>query len=167
MTEPKYIKEEVRDYLSYDEHTGNLAWIKKTGSKTVIGNTAGWYNKEHGHFYVTVNGTTYTAHRVAWYLKTGVQPPMFIDHHDGDGANNKWDNLRLADKSTNGFNRGKQSNNKSGYKGVSWSKHNSKWRAYINKQGKQHHLGYFDDPEEAHIVYCNKAHELHGNFAHH
>ena len=40
-------------------------------------------------------------------------------------------------------------NNTSGVKGVSWSKQKQKWEAYIKFQGKQFHLGLFDDIEEA------------------
>lgn len=38
-----------------------------------------------------------------------------------------------------------QKNNTSGYKGVSWSKTNSKWQARIQFQGKSYFLGYYDD----------------------
>lgn len=33
--------------------------------------------------------------------------------------------------------------------GVCWSNTANKWRAYINLEGKQKHLGYFDDIEDA------------------
>ena len=33
--------------------------------------------------------------------------------------------------------------------GVCWSNTSNKWRAYINIDGKQKHLGYFDDIEDA------------------
>lgn len=33
--------------------------------------------------------------------------------------------------------------------GVCWSNANNKWKAYINIDGKQKHLGYFDDIEDA------------------
>lgn len=33
--------------------------------------------------------------------------------------------------------------------GVCWSNTASKWRAYINLEGKQKHLGYFDNIEDA------------------
>lgn len=41
------------------------------------------------------------------------------------------------------------SNNTSGVKGVSWYKQSQKWMAKINFKGKQHHLGYFVDKQEA------------------
>ena len=47
------------------------------------------------------------------------------------------------------------------YKGVSWHKNLQKWRAYIFLNGKQKHLGLFEDEEEAHLTYKNaKNHQL-------
>ena len=45
--------------------------------------------------------------------------------------------------------RKKQSNNTSGTKGVHWDKSSRKWRASIQFQGKQHHLGRFDNKQDA------------------
>lgn len=39
--------------------------------------------------------------------------------------------------------------NTSGYKGVCWDSRRKKWRSYINLAGKQKHLGFYDDKEEA------------------
>lgn len=43
----------------------------------------------------------------------------------------------------------KSSRNTSGHKGVSWEKRSGKWHAYIGIKGKNKHLGYFDDLEDA------------------
>jgi len=43
----------------------------------------------------------------------------------------------------------KRKNNTSGIKGVSWSKRDRKWVAYISFQQKQIHLGCFDKLEDA------------------
>lgn len=40
-------------------------------------------------------------------------------------------------------------NNTSGYKGVTWDKHNKKWKAFIYFQNKRIHLGNFKDKNEA------------------
>ena len=89
------------------------------------------------------------------------EPEGVIDHINGNPLDNCRQNLRVCTNQQNLFNRGKNSNNKSGYKGVSWNKQEQKWRAKIN--GK--HLGYFDSAEEAHRVYVRSAQELHGEYA--
>ena len=61
-------------------------------------------------------------------------------------------------------NRGKQINNKSGYKGISFNKPANKYQATIRINGNLKHLGYFETAEEASKVYEAKAKEIHGNF---
>jgi hypothetical protein len=79
-------------------------------------------------------------------------------------ADNRMSNLRNATQSENGFNRGIYSNNRSSYKGVSYNKQAKKWRAYCSVNGKQNHLGLFDNAEAASIAYQNFASEKHGVF---
>lgn len=87
-----------------------------------------------------------------------------IDHVNGNGLDNRRENLRLATRSENCANRGKQSNNKSGYKGVHWNNEKQKWVAFIGFKRKKFYLGQYDTPEEAYEAYCEKAIELHGKF---
>ena len=167
MNDIKPIPEEIKEYLAYDEYTGLLTWIKKSSkhSRTPIGSTVG-YSKTGGYLRVTFKNIEYQIHRVAWFLKTGNQPPNEIDHHDKDKGNNVWTNLREATHSQNEHNKGKLKNNTSGYKGVTFNTVMNKWSARIGINGERVHIGYFDDPKEAHLAYCNKADELHRNFAH-
>jgi hypothetical protein len=46
------------------------------------------------------------------------------------------------------------------YRGVCWNKRETKWKAGIGYDGKQHHLGYFEDEEEAAWAY-DKAATMH------
>ena len=57
-----------------------------------------------------------------------------------------------------------QSNNTSGYKGVSWHNGNSKWYARIMFQGKTYSLGYYTDIEQAISVRKAAEKELHVDF---
>ena len=81
----------------------------------------------------------------------GIDPlEKLVDHIDGDKSNNKINNLRLASKSENGRNRvNLPSNNTSGVIGVCWDKKAKKWKAFIMINGKQKHLGYFINIEDA------------------
>lgn len=52
--------------------------------------------------------------------------------------------------------------NTSGYNGVSFRKHGSKWTARLTHGGRRLYLGYFASAEEAHAAIMQKAAELHG-----
>ena len=55
--------------------------------------------------------------------------------------------------------------NTSGYRGVSWHKHNRKWCATISRHGKNRTLGYFDNPIQAARAYDKAAREQCGQGA--
>lgn len=157
--------DQVSRLLSYDPITGILTWLDDC-HKHKLGQIAG-YKAKHGYIVVNLfaNGkrSGYYAHRIAWLLVTGEWPSKHIDHIDMDGTNNKWNNLRLATRTQNKGNMQAYKNNSSGYKGViRW---NGKWRAKVQKNGKQVHAGTFDTPEQASEAYLKKARELYGEFA--
>jgi hypothetical protein len=52
----------------------------------------------------------------------------------------------------------------SNYRGVYWDKNNN-WKASINYDGKQHHLGSFENEEEAARAYDRAARAHHGEKA--
>jgi hypothetical protein len=90
--------------------------------------------------------------------------PEFVDHIDRNRANDRWSNLWVCTRSQNQYNRTKQSNNKSGFKGVFWNTQRQKWQAKIGYQRRYKHLGFFDDPEEASMTYRRAAERLHAEF---
>lgn len=87
------------------------------------------------------------------------------DHINHDTLDNRRSNLRVATREQNMQNRRKQSNNTSGYKGVSWHKTRSRWQARIAANNKNYFLGFFDNAEEAARAYDTAAQEFHGEFA--
>jgi hypothetical protein len=88
-----------------------------------------------------------------------------IDHVDGNGLNNQRSNLRVATQSENGGNRGRNRNNKSGYKGVCWDATRQKWLAALKHRGRQVLHKRFDDPKEAARAYNDAALKHFGAFA--
>lgn len=91
------------------------------------------------------------------------QPGTVIDHANGDGLDNRRENLRVATKSQNAANVGKLSTNTTGLKGV--SKKGQKFRSFVHKDGKTIYLGSFDTKEEAACKYDREAKKLFGQFA--
>lgn len=87
-----------------------------------------------------------------------------IDHINGDTWDNRMENLRWMDHSSNSHHANPDRLNRTGYKGV--YTRGKRWGARINKDKKTYYLGYFDSPEEAHKAYCSKAKELYGEYAH-
>ena len=91
---------------------------------------------------------------------------LSVDHINGDGLDNRRCNLRVANQQQNMMNRRKGSKQTSSkYKGVYRKKHTHLWRAHIQYNRKDIHIGYFKDEEDAARAYDQKAIELFKEFA--
>lgn len=88
-----------------------------------------------------------------------------VDHYNGDGLDNRRENLRVCTVAQNMANQRLSRANKSGYKGVSWNKEKRKWVAKIKANGEQKQLGRFHTKEEAATAYNHAAISLFGEYA--
>jgi hypothetical protein len=160
----------LRDILDYDMDTGLFWWKdrddlpKRCRQAINNGAPAGCLNKHTGYIYVGIAGKTYLASRLAYFYVTGYWPQE-IDHKNRNPADNRWDNLRDAVRSTNMGNTARYSNNTSGFKGAYFVKGKKRWKAMICINRKNIHLGYFDTAELAHEAYCYAAKRERGEFA--
>jgi hypothetical protein len=126
--------------------------------------------KAEGSWYASPGGRTFYAYHK--YHHGGVQRSILmhtfltgwkcVDHANGNGLDNRRENLRLADASLNAMNRGLPSNNTSGYKGV--TRNGNRWIAQIHP-GRHLHLGTFATPQEAARAYDAAAIHHFGEFA--
>lgn len=148
----------LRSLLQYDPETGLFTWIRVASpqSRVSVGDIAGCVDSR-GYVVITIGGRQYRAHRLAWLWINGAWPSSEIDHIDVNPSNNRWANLRLASPSTNGANKRRSSNNKSGFKGVSFHARDRKWRSQICVAGHRIHLGDFATAEAAHAAYIAAA----------
>lgn len=106
-------------------------------------------------------------HAFLWRL-WGMPTAPEIDHRDGDGLNNRRDNLRAATSSQQKQNTRRRSDNTSGFKGVSRAGRNrDRWRASIQVDGRQTQLGTFSDPAAAADAYAMAAAKNFGEFRRH
>lgn len=83
---PSY--ERLRELLYYVPKEG-IFYSMKTNKQ--IGSTK---NSRVPYILVGIDGKQYYGHRLAWLYMTGEEPKDIVDHKDGNGLNNKWENLR-------------------------------------------------------------------------
>ena len=152
--------ERVLKRLHYDPITGIFTWRVSPGGKAKAGDVAGYLNG--GYVKITLYGSTYSAHRLAWAYVTGDWPDGEVDHWNGVRHDNRWTNLRDVTHRANCENkRSANTRNKLGVLGVSKHHRSERYRASINVGGKITRLGWFDTPELAHQAYVTAKRELH------
>lgn len=167
----------VREVFDLDPSTGTLTWRPRLLRDGDLGRTDRTWNSKfagkpvaerrhrHGHLQIGIGGKNYMAHRIIWMHYYGAEPNGNIDHINGVPDDNRIENLRLATQSENLCNARRRTDNTSGRKGVSWSRREQKWYAYINKNQKMIGLGRFATFEEACAARSNAEVSLHGEFA--
>lgn len=90
---------------------------------------------------------------------------IVVDHINHNGLDNRKSNLRICTSGQNTCNCLTSKNNKSGHKGVYWSKERKKWCAQISINNKTKGLGRYDTIEEAIEAREKAAKEYYGEFA--
>lgn len=141
------------EVFQYNE--GCLYWKNRLNNKR-----AGYFSGNY--FQVRFETKAYYVHKIIYEMFNGAFAGA-VDHVDQDKTNNLISNLRLATKSQNEANTKIRCTNTSGYKGV--TKFDTRWRAKIDFNKQQIHIGIFDTKEKAAEAYNQKALELFGDFA--
>jgi len=104
-----------------------------------------------------------------YHLLVEVEKGKVIDHINGNGLDNRKENLRLATASQNQYNGRTRVDNPHGYRGVYYAKRcpNNPWYTKIqaNKGETKITKGNFSTKEEAAETYDKLAVSLHGEFA--
>lgn len=174
--------EVLRQLLRYEPETGKLFWLPRQVEMFTASSSAsakyhcdGWNKRFAGKEAFTADdglgyrqgaifGRLFRAHRVIMALQNGEWPKNSVDHVDGDTANNRAKNLRLATAGENAQNRRIRSDNRSGFKGVHRSWTGKAWYSQIKVGGKVYNLGTFRCPTGAAIAYARASKKLHGSF---
>lgn len=159
-TERSSLIQRVAEMIDYDPHTGKLTWKRRDVY------VRGWSNKRageecgklrNGYRVIEVRfgdgvRLRVMAHRLAWFIHCGRLPNGEIDHVNRDRSDNRACNLREVSSSMNKRNKSRMSNNKSGVTGVCWDKCRKKWAAQVRMEGRNHHLGRFDNLIDADLA---------------
>ncbi len=170
MTEARKAKETeaakslVLSSLTYDPETGIFRWIAAGNNTRGIGTIAGYLHPS-GYRYIKICQVRFSCQRLAWLFHTGQWPKENMDHINTIRSDNRIANLREASNSQNNFNSAMKPNNTTGFKGVSLSSRDGKYRAQIAAHGKRILIGVFDDAKSAAEAYNNEAMKLHGEYA--
>lgn len=127
--------------------------VPKSTGKTGVG----WYAKRMGR-----KGTDEPRNVYMHRAITGVGASQEVDHRDGDGLNNRRQNLRPASRAQNCANTRRPT---ASFRGVSWDKAGCKWRASIQVSGRRYGLGAYKDPVDAALAYDEAARRLWAEFA--
>ena len=150
--------DEVRAALDYSEDTGQFRWKYNVANHKRAGKIAG--GLDNGYWVIGINKRHYGAHRLAWVITKGHWPELFIDHINGDRADNRFCNLREASPLINQQNQRRANiRNKTGLLGVSVQR--KKFAAVIQVGGRQLTVGLFDSPEQAHQAYVEAKRKHH------
>lgn len=150
----------------FDYRDGALYWKVQMSNRAPIGTRAGTVRKD-GRRATSVYGNPQLVSRIIFAMHNHGAMPRFIDHIDGDPANDNIDNLRAASRAQNGWNVPAKKTNTSGAKNVSWRKDKSKWEVQLRVAGKRLHYGLFTDFDLAELVAIEARNKHHGIFARH
>lgn len=149
----------LRKLISYDPETGQMTWLNrprhlftsdrefKRWNKRYAGKPALAANHKNGYLHGHVNKKPVLAHRAAWSIHYGSQPPKQIDHKNGDRKDNRIENLRDGTGNKNARNAKMRSDNTTGKNGIYYKR--GAWLAMIGVDGKMLYLGSFRQKEQA------------------
>lgn len=157
----KLTQDSLKEVINYNENTGVLTWMKRSGMASKVGDECGHlFTAVNGKSYrrVSIFGKSYLSHHLAWLYMTGNMPLNQIDHINGNGIDNRFINLRDVSPRENSKNKRRYYTNKTGVSGVSWSSGKKKYRVEISVDGVTYSKNNIDHIFEAACV--RKSYEL-------
>lgn len=157
----------LKELLRYDPDAGTFTRIATTfpTAARFVGSAVPAKPHSSGYVYISVLGHPRRMHRMAWLYMTGELPSLDIDHINGDRADNRWANLRLATRAQNNANR-RDARSRSGAKGVTFDpRYREPWKAQMSIENRTRVIGRFATQEQAVAAYRKAFAERHGEFA--
>ena len=129
---PLPTKEELDKKYLYDPLTGALI-SRYRGTECKAEN-------HKGYRVVRIGRKQFMAHRVIWVIMTGIDPgELEIDHDNRIKNDNRFSNLSLGTHGDNQRNKNTR--------GI--TRHKNKWKARVQRNGKNILDKYFDTEQEA------------------
>lgn len=137
-----------RKYNNYEISNGYVKVSMSNGSYMLC-DIEDWENLKNRYWSVNAVGYAVSCGKDYFHKKITNTTSEIVDHINMNKLDNRKCNLRIADKKINSINRGLQSNNKTGYKGVYHDRRYGTWNARVTVNRKTIHLGTFQTKEEA------------------
>jgi hypothetical protein len=143
------------DLIVYARNTNRAYVFDWSADAEKIFSHWAWHESKDGYLSRICRNGKRRARVMAHRLIMGVPPfpDAQVDHIDRNPANNLTRNLHWVTNAVNSRNRKMNSNNTSGFKGVSWSRRMRKWRAIAEFNSKQVYLGKFANKIDAALCY--------------
>lgn len=147
----------VKKLFDYDER--GFLKLKTTGRR------AGWQRPlPSPRRHIQVDKKVFYEHRLIFLWHHGFLPKN-VDHINGNGIDNRIENLRAATPSQNSCNIGVTKRNRSGAKGVYWCATNLKWVVQITVRKRRRTIGTFINKEDAILARTKASEKFHRDFA--
>jgi hypothetical protein len=126
-------------------------WIDRKGHKYAgrgVRQPSGRYKTVFMHAYInkTPNGSV-------------------TDHINGNGLDNRKENLRTCTRPQNAWNTHTVRTNTSGYRNVCWAKSHNMWKVAIRCNGTRKFVGYFPSIEDAAVAEKNARTSMHSGYS--
>lgn len=139
--------ERLRELFTCDPEAG-LLYRRCTRGNVKAGSLVGWLT-DKGYLGVEVDRRKLCVHRVVWVMTHGEWPSGSLDHKNGVRADNRISNLRIATaaENTRAGRNGQKFRSKYG-RGVTRER-TGRFRAKVQHEGRDVHIGMFATPEEA------------------
>lgn len=150
---------QLKELMHYCPETGEFTRLKASGAYKV-GSKVGSVDV-HGYIQIRIGPKNYKGHHLAWLYVYGHLPIEDLDHADRNRANNAIANLRYLTAQQHREHRGRNKNNTSGYRGVSYDKFTGRWRAQLKTNYGSVWLGRHDTAEVAYEAYKRGAAQYH------
>lgn len=149
-TTRKLTQDDLKNFkykFTYNHITGDITRIRNLHNNPIRKlNTT---KKGNGYICISLNRTSYLAHRIAWFLYYGKDAEGIIDHINGKRNDNRICNLQIISNSANIFKGNIRNTNKSGCPGVFYNKQTKKYEVFIFKDRKKIHIARVDNYQEA------------------
>ena len=126
-------QQELHRLFRYDADTGRLFNRFTRNSNAVIGKQVG-SDSGRGYLRTQVDGSPFMVHRIVWKMVTGSDPEDMIDHINGNTSDNRFENLRVVDNSTNQLNQHTEPRSNSGIRGVRWRDKSQSWECKFRRR---------------------------------